>query len=161
MLTAGQQAPDFRLPDSDLISVSLSQYQGKKNVILLFYPKDLTTGCTLELVDFTEMMEELKACATVAIGVNRDNCESHARFRDQHGLEVRLLSDVEGEVCNDYGVWCRKEVGGEIKEGIMRSTFIIDKQGVIRHALYDVKPKGHAVTVLELVRSMVDPVRAA
>lgn len=161
MLSAREMAPDFSLPDSDLALVTLSGYKHNKNVVLFFYPKDNTTGCIIEAVDFTEMIDEFRALDTVVLGINRDSCESHGDFRDQHGLATRLLADMDGEVCEAYGVWREKEVRGERKMGIMRSTFIIDKQGAIQWALYDVKPKGHAEQVLNLVRSLADPQRAA
>lgn len=161
MLTTGQIAPDFSLPDADLQLVSLSGYRDKKNVVLFFYPKDNTTGCTIEAVDFTEMIDDFKACNTVILGINKDSCESHADFRDQHGLAVRLLTDIDDEVCRIYGVWREKEVHGETKMGVLRSTFFIDTQGVIQWAQYDVKPKGHAEQVLNLVRTMADPIQAA
>lgn len=161
MLTAGQMAPDFTLPDSDLILVSLSAYRDKKNVVLFFYPKDNTTGCTIEAVDFTEMIDDFKAYDTVILGINRDSCESHADFRDRHGLAVRLLTDIDDEVCRTYCVWREKEAHGEKKMGVLRSTFFIDKKGLIQWAQYDVKPKGHAEQVLNLVRTMADPIQAA
>lgn len=161
MLTVGQLAPDFSLPDSDLSLVSLAGFRERKNLVLFFYPKDDTTGCTIEAVDFTEMIDEFRAYDTTILGINKDSCESHARFRDKHGLAVRLLADIDDEVCRAYGVWREKEVHGEKKMGVMRSTFIIDKQGIIQWALYDVKPKGHAEQVLGLVRAIADPMRAA
>ena len=161
MLATGQPAPDFALPDADLHLVKLSDYRGRKNVVLFFYPKDNTTGCTIEAVDFTEMIDDFKAYDTVILGVNKDSCESHADFRDQNGLEVRLLADIDDEVCRAYDVWREKEAHGEKRMGVLRSTFIIDKQGAIQWALYDVKPKGHAEQVLNLVRTMADPSQAA
>lgn len=161
MLTAGQMAPDFSLPDSDLILVELAKFRDRKNIVLFFYPKDNTTGCTIEAIDFTEMIDDFKAYDTAILGINRDSCESHADFRDQHGLAVRLLTDIDDEVCRAYGVWREKEIHGEKKMGVMRSTFIIDKQGIIQWAQYDVKPKGHAEQVLDLVRTITDPMRAA
>ncbi|MCW5587041.1 MAG: peroxiredoxin, partial [Chromatiales bacterium] len=91
--------------------------------------------------------------ATV-FGVSKDTCVSHAAFRDKHGIAVQLLADVEGQLCDAYNVWQEKEKNGEKKMGIVRSTFIVDAGGIIRHAMYDVKPKGHAEQVLELVRDL-------
>ena len=154
MLTAGDVAPEFETPDSDMNMVRSARYRGRKHMVLYFYPKDNTTGCTIEALEFTDLMDEFDALDTVVIGVSKDNCVSHASFRDQNGLSVRLLADIEGELCEAYGVWQEREKNGEKRMGILRSTFIIDKQGIVRHALYDVKPKGHAAQVLELVREL-------
>jgi len=154
MLTAGDVAPEFETPDSDMTMVRSAKYRDRKNVVLYFYPKDNTTGCTIEALEFTDLMDEFEALDTVVIGVSKDNCVSHASFRDRNGLSVRLLADIEGELCEAYGVWQEREKNGEKRMGILRSTFIIDKQGTVRYALYDVKPKGHAAQVLELVRQL-------
>lgn len=154
MLQAGQTAPDFDLPDADLRKVSLSSQRGSHHVVLYFYPKDDTSGCTLEALDFTRFADAFESARCVVYGVSRDDCGSHAAFRDKHGLTVNLLADVDGEVCDQYGVWQEKEKDGIKKMGIVRSTFVIDKHGVIRHALYGVTAKGHAEAVLQLVRSL-------
>lgn len=154
MLQAGQAAPDFDLPDADLRKVSLSSQHGRKHVVLYFYPKDDTSGCTLEALDFTNLADDFERAGCVVFGVSRDDCGSHAAFRDKHGLTVQLLADVDGEVCEQYGVWQEKEKDGVKKMGIVRSTFLIDKSGVIRHALYGVTAKGHAAAVLDLVRAL-------
>lgn len=154
MLTAGQPAPEFATPDADMNMVESASYRGTHNLVLYFYPKDNTTGCTIEAVEFTDLMDEFEARDTVILGVSKDNCVSHAAFRDQHGLSVRLLADIEGELCEAYDVWREKEKNGEKRMGILRSTFVIDKGGIVRHALYDVKPKGHAAEVLELVKGL-------
>jgi peroxiredoxin len=153
MLTPGQAAPDFSVPDSDMQIVDLVDLRGK-NVVLYFYPKDDTTGCTIEALEFTDLMDDFADQDAVVLGVSKDNCVSHAAFRDKHGLSVQLLADIEGELCEKFDVWREKEAHGEKKMGILRSTFVIDKQGVLRHALYDVKPKGHAAAVLELLRDL-------
>jgi len=154
MLQAGQSAPTFDLPDADLRAVSLANERGKHHVVLYFYPKDDTSGCTLEALDFTMLADEFERADCVVFGVSRDDCVSHAAFRDKHGLSVQLLADMDGEVCEQYGVWQEKEKDGIKKMGIVRSTFVIDKAGVIRHALYGVTAKGHAAAVLELVRAL-------
>jgi len=153
MLPPGQAAPDFSVPDSDMQIVDLVDLRGK-NVVLYFYPKDDTTGCTVEALEFTDLMDDFADQDAVVLGVSKDNCVSHAAFRDKHGLSVQLLADIEGELCEKFDVWREKEAHGEKKMGILRSTFVIDKQGVLRHALYDVKPKGHAAAVLELLRDL-------
>lgn len=154
MLQAGQAAPDFDLPDADLRKFSLSDQRGKHHVVLYFYPKDDTSGCTLEALEFTQLADDFERAGCVVLGVSRDDCSSHAAFRDKHGLAVQLLADIDGEVCEQYGVWQEKEKDGVKKMGILRSTFVIDRNGVIRDALYGVTAKGHAAAILERVRAL-------
>ena len=154
MLQPGDPAPLFSLPDADMDRFHLDSLQGRKKLVLYFYPKDDTPGCTLEALEFTDLQPEFEALGTEVIGISRDNCVSHGAFRDKHGINVRLLADTEGEVCQAYGVWQERERQGEKRFGIVRSTFLIDQAGVIRQALYDVKPKGHAAQVLELLRAL-------
>jgi peroxiredoxin len=154
MLKPGDTAPEFSVPDSDMQMVNLGDFSGQQNVVLYFYPKDDTPGCTIEALEFTDMESEFTDEDTVVLGVSKDTCVSHGAFRDKHGLSVRLLADIDGETCEAYGVWQEREAHGEKKMAIVRSTFIIDKSGIVRHALYDVKPKGHAGTVLELVKAL-------
>ena len=154
MVKVGQVAPMFVLPDSDMESVDIAQFHGKKNVILFFYPRDDTPGCTLEATDFSDHEDEFSRHDCTVIGLSRDECMKHAEFRDKHGISVRLLSDSEGVVCKQYGVWQAKEVDGHKKFGVSRSTFVIDKTGTIRHALYNVNYKGHAAEVLRLVKAL-------
>ena len=154
MLLPGQPAPQFSLPDSDMKMVDTASFLGKNQLVLYFYPKDDTTGCTIEAVELSDLIDEFQRLETLVFGISRDNCVSHAAFRDKHGLTVQLLADTEGEVCKSYGVWQEKEKNGEKRMGIVRSTFVIDKQGIIRQALYDVKPKGHAAQVIDLIRQV-------
>lgn len=154
MLQVGQTAPEFDLPNADMELIRLSQYRGKKHLVLYFYPKDDTPGCTLQAVDFSDLEEDFGRHNTVILGVSRDDCQSHGTFRDKHGLSVQLLADPEGDVCRSYGVLQEKEVDGKKRLGICRSTFIIDKKGVVRHALYGVNPKGHAHEILGLVKQL-------
>ncbi len=154
MLKAGDQAPAFSLPDADMERVDLTRQLGKTNLVLYFYPKDDTPGCTMEALEFSDLHQEFMDADTEIMGISRDNCASHGAFRDKYGLSVRLLADTDGEVCEAYDVWREKEARGERRMGIVRSSFIIDKQGVVRHALYDIKPKGHAQQVLELVQGL-------
>jgi len=154
MLQAGDKAPLFSLPDADMERVNLLDKVGHKHLVLYFYPKDDTPGCTMEALEFTDLQPEFAALGAEVMGISRDNCVSHGAFRDKYGLSVRLLADTEGEVCEAYGVWREKEAHGERRMGIVRSTFVVDKEGIVRHALYDVKPKGHAEQVLELVRGL-------
>ena len=155
MLNVGQPAPDFDLPDADLNVVSLDGYKGTNNVVLYFYPKDDTPGCTIEAIDFSELQDAFLGLDTVVLGVSMDDCVSHGSFRDKHGLAVQLLADAEGEVCTKYGVLQEKEAGGMgRKRCIVRSTFVIDKKGLVRHALYGVNARGHATVVLNLVKEL-------
>lgn len=154
MLEPGQQAPDFALPDSERDTVRLGDFEGDRHVVVYFYPKDDTPGCTIEANDFTALRDRFDAADTVVLGISRDDCASHAAFRDKHGLTVRLLADTAGEVCERYGVWQEKERNGEKRMGIVRSTFIIDKRGTIRHASYGVKADGQAAEVLERVATL-------
>ncbi len=153
MLKAGDVAPDFILPDADMSMTDSATLAGSPYVIY-FYPKDDTPGCTMEGLEFTELMSDFEAIGAAVIGVSKDTCVSHAAFRDKYGLSIRLLADVEGQLCEAYGVWQEKEKNGEKKMGIVRSTFVVDPSGQVRHAIYDVKPKGHAEQVLGLVRSL-------
>ena len=155
MLKVGQPAPAFDLPDADLNVVSLDGYKGTNNVVLYFYPKDDTPGCTIEAIDFSELQDAFLGLDTVVLGVSMDDCMSHGSFRDKHGLAVQLLADAEGEVCTQYGVLQEKEVDGKGKRRcIVRSTFVIDKKGFVRHAFYGVNARGHATEVLNLVKEL-------
>ncbi|MEN8177926.1 MAG: peroxiredoxin [Pseudomonadota bacterium] len=154
MLKPGQNAPEFLLPDADMKMVNLKDFHGKNNIVLYFYPKDDTTGCTIEAVELSDLMDEFNQLDALVFGISKDNCASHASFRDKHGLTVQLLADTEGEACKSYGVWQEKEKNGEKRMGIVRSTFVIDKQGILRQAMYDVKPKGHAIQVLDFIKEV-------
>jgi len=154
MLQPGQTAPAFSLPDADMQTVSLAEFRGKKHVVLYFYPRDGTPGCVLEATDFSDHDDQFVRHDCVIIGVSRDDCLTHAEFRDQHGLSIGLLSDTEGEVCRKYGVLQEKEIDGVRRECLVRSTFVIDKKGVIRHAEYGVSPRGHATEVFDVVKTL-------
>lgn len=152
MLQTGQPAPPFSLPDADMEPVGLADYRGRKNVVLYFYPKDGTPGCTLEAIDFSDRESDFDKYDCVVLGVSCDDCITHAQFRDRNGLSIRLLADPDGDVCRAYGVW--REATESRRSCVMRSTFIIDKRGKVRHALYGVAPKGHVVEVLSLVKKI-------
>ncbi len=155
MLKVGQSAPPFDLPDGDMNVVSLSGYRGVSNVVLYFYPKDDTPGCTREAIDFSDLQDKFLDFDTVVLGVSMDDCMSHGAFRDKHGLAVQLLADAEGEVCERYGVLQNKEVDGKVtKRCIVRSTFVIDRNGALRHILHGVSARGHASAVLNLVKEL-------
>lgn len=151
MLRPGQSAPQFSLPDADMDTVDLASFKGHSNIVLYFYPKDGTPGCTAQAVEFSDREEQFARCDTVVLGVSCDDCLTHADFRDENGLSIRLLSDDEGAVCRAYGVLREPEPGAK---RIQRSTFVIDKDGVVRHALYGVTPKGHAEEILTLVEQL-------
>ena len=152
MLQPGQTAPGFDLPDADLNIVSLDSFRNHRNVVLYFYPRDDTPGCTMEAIDFSELEDHFKRLHTVVLGVSMDDCMSHGAFRDKHGLSVQLLADVEGDVCRSYGVLHDKEVEGRKKPCVVRSTFVIDRKGHLMHALYGVNPRGHAAEILALLK---------
>ena len=154
MLKAGDAAPEFELPDADMSVVTTRTFLGRKKIVLYFYPKDDTPGCTMEAIEFSDLLPEFEALDTAVLGVSRDNCQSHGGFRDKYGLGVQLLADVDGQACRDFGVWQEREKNGEKRMAIVRSTFVVDKSGKVRHALYDVKPKGHAAAVLELLQAI-------
>lgn len=153
MLQPGSAAPDFSLPDADMEMFRLSKLRGK-TVVLYFYPKDDTPGCTMEAIEFSDLEEEFVKHNSVILGVSKDDCGSHAAFRDKHGLAVNLLADVDGKVCEKYSVWQAKEKDGIRKMGIVRSTFVIDREGTLRHAQYGVVAKGHAAEILNLIKTI-------
>jgi peroxiredoxin Q/BCP len=152
LLRPGQPAPGFELPDADMKMVSLGSFRNRRSVVLYFYPKDDTPGCTLEAIEFSEKEDEFGALKAVVLGVSMDDCLSHGAFRDKHGLAVQLLADAEGEVCRRYGVLHDKEAEGRKKTCIVRSTFVIDRKGMLKHALYGVNARGHAQEVLGLLK---------
>lgn len=154
MITEQQQAPAFSVVDESNNVVNLADFKGSKNVVLYFYPKDDTPGCTIEANQFTQYIDEFAAHDTVVYGVSKDNCSSHVDFINKFKLKVGLLADTDGKLCEDYGVWQEKEKNGVKKMGIVRSTFVIDKKGVIRFVEYNVVPEGHALAVLEKIKQL-------
>ncbi|MBI5784918.1 MAG: peroxiredoxin [Rhodocyclales bacterium] len=154
MLQPGQQAPMFSLPDADMEDFDLASLRGKQHAVVFFYPKDGTPYCTREAIEFSDHEAEFNRHSCVILGISRDDCLAHAEFRDKNGLSVRLLSDVDGTVGHKYGVYHYREQDGHKKLVVSRSTFIIDKQGIIRHAFYEVPTKGHAAEVFQLVKQL-------
>ena len=154
MLEKNQTAPAFSTPNQHDETISLSDYKGSKNVVLYFYPKDDTPGCTIEANQFTELASEFAGADTVVLGVSKDSCESHQAFIDKFGLKVDLLADTSGELCDAYGVWQEKEKNGVKKMGIVRSTFVINKQGELVDVIYAVTADGHAQEILDKVRRL-------
>ncbi len=154
MLEAGQPAPDFTSVDQNGETVSLAQFRGRQNVVLYFYPKDDTPGCTVEANEFTSLLGEFAAADTVVLGVSKDSCEKHRKFIAKHDLGVTLLADTDGGLCELYGTWGKRKFMGREYLGIGRSTFVIDKAGKLAHVDYKVKAKGHASAILDIVQGL-------
>ncbi|WP_370468262.1 peroxiredoxin [Parvularcula maris] len=152
MLEEGQKAPPFTM-DSENGEVSLKDYAGK-TLVLYFYPKDDTSGCTKEAIGFSEALDEFRAAGAEVLGVSKDKPAKHAKFREKHDLTVPLASDEEGEVIEAYGSWVEKSMYGKKYMGIDRSTFLIDKGGVVRKIWRKVRVPKHVETVLEEVRAL-------
>lgn len=150
---SGRPAPDFTLPASGGRRVALADFRDRK-VVLYFYPKDDTSGCTREALDFTALAGAFETAGTVVLGVSREPVARHERFIAKHGLGITLLADEEGEVCRRYGTWVEKSMYGRRYMGIERTTFLIDADGVIRRAWRKVKVPGHAEAVLEAARAL-------
>ena len=146
-LENGMKAPDFALKDKDGRIYRLADYRGKK-VVLYFYPKDDTPGCTIEACDFRDKMKLAADKSAVILVVSADDATSHKKFAEKYALPFPLLSDVEHVVCDAYGVWGKKKFMGREFEGITRSTFVIGTDGGIERAMYNVNPLGHAADVL-------------
>ncbi|WP_291950325.1 thioredoxin-dependent thiol peroxidase [Campylobacter sp.] len=146
-LQIGDRAPWFELLNPDGIKISLKDFIGKK-VILYFYPKDNTPGCTLEACDFTKFYDEFLSKNVVIIGISPDSTKSHENFIQKYNLKHILLSDCEKEVSKAYGVWGLKKNYGKVYEGLIRSTFVLDENGIIKNIYKNVKTKDHALRVL-------------
>ncbi len=149
----GQLAPDFTLPDADGTGVRLSELRGHP-VVVYFYPKDDTAGCTQEAKDFTCLAQEFKRAKVALLGISPDSVASHRKFRDKYDLGVRLLSDEGHEVAEAYGVWVQKSMYGRTYMGVERATFLIDKPGRIARCWPKVKVAGHAEHVLEAAQAL-------
>jgi len=147
----GRPAPDFSLPSTTGESVSLKSYKGKKTVILYFYPKDETPGCTKEACDFRDHSAEFDKHNAVILGISTDNLESHQHFKDKHQLPFTLLSDEDATVSKMYGVYKQKNLYGKKSMGIERTTFVIDRTGRIAQIYPKVKVEGHIGDLLEFV----------
>jgi peroxiredoxin Q/BCP len=153
MTQQGDFAPGFELPDSEGNTVALSQLKGQQ-VVVYFYPKDDTPGCTTEALDFTALDREFAAANTVVLGLSPDSVASHCKFRDKHGLSVRLLADVDRSAALAYGVWVEKSMYGRKYMGVERSTFLIDADGRIARVWRNVKVKNHAAEVLAAAQEL-------
>jgi peroxiredoxin Q/BCP len=152
-LNPGDAAPDFTLPLDDGETITLAGLRGAK-VVLYFYPKDDTTGCTSEAQQFTALAEAFASTAAVVVGVSRDSLKSHAKFRAKYGLNVMLGSDEDGKVTEDYGVWVEKSMYGRQYMGIERATFLIGADGRIARVWRKVKTPGHAAQVLDAAQAL-------
>ena len=148
MLEVGTKAPEFTLPDKDGNPVSLTDFAGKK-VVLYFYPKDNTPGCTRQACTFAGAYEDFKKINAVVIGVSKDSVSSHQKFAEKHGLPFILLSDPELTAIQAYGVWQEKKLYGKVSMGVARSTFVINENGMIEKAMPKVKPDTNAAEILE------------
>jgi peroxiredoxin Q/BCP len=152
MIKEGNKAPDFSAADQNGNKIKLSSFKGKKSVVLYFYPKDMTPGCTSEACDFRDQFKKFKT--TEILGVSIDPPERHQKFIEKYDLPFTLISDVDQKVVNKYGVWQEKKLYGRTFMGIVRSTFIIDKSGVVRKIFPKVKVKGHIDEVLEALKEL-------
>lgn len=148
MLEKGQKAPDFALPDQNGNVHKLSDYQGQK-VILYFYPKDNTPGCTKQACNFGSLMPQFKEKNAVVLGVSKDSVSSHKKFEEKYGLPFTLLSDPELECIKDYDVWQKKNNYGKISMGVVRTTYLIDEQGVIEKVFAKVNAEKNPEQMLD------------
>ncbi len=154
ILEIGDDAPKFELQITENTQITLSDFKGKF-VVLYFYPKDNTPGCTMQAKDFTCMEKEFKDLGVEVIGVSRDSLKSHDKFKDKYNLYFNLGSDPEGKTCEQYGTWVEKSMFGKKYMGIQRATFLIDKDGKIAHIWPKVSIKGHALEVLNTVKAAI------
>jgi thioredoxin-dependent peroxiredoxin len=153
MIRVGEKAPGFCLPDKDEKEVCLKDFRGKW-VVLYFYPRDNTKGCTIEAADFTTTKEEFKSQNAEILGVSADSAASHLDFVRKHSLTITLLSDTERRIVNDWGVWGKKKLYGKEYEGIIRSTFLIDPEGTVREVWDKVSVQNHVKDVLERLKAL-------
>lgn len=152
MLETGQPAPDFTLPRDGGGDLTLSDLR-PKHVVLYFYPKDDTPGCTKESLEFTEKLDEFTAAGAVIIGISKDSVAKHDKFRDKHMLGIALVSDADSDICERYGTWVEKSMYGKTFLGVERATFLIDGDGKLAQIWRKVKVPGHVDAVLEAVKS--------
>ena len=153
MLETGMQAPDFTLPDKEGVERKLSDFRGKK-VVIYFYSKDNTSGCTRQAQAFAALYDEFKATGAEVIGISKDSAASHLRFAEKHSLPFVLLSDPERQAIEAYGVWQEKKLYGKVSMGVVRTTFILDENGVILRIMSKVKPDANAADALEFLKAL-------
>ena len=149
----GDKAPEFLVEISQDKKVSLGDLKGKY-VVLYFYPKDDTPGCTLEAIDFNELLNEFNTLNTVVLGISRDDLKSHGKFKDKYNLKFNLGSDIDGQTCSKYSVWVEKSMFGKKYMGVNRATFLINQKGEIAHIWPKVSVEGHAREVLDKIRRL-------
>lgn len=152
-IKAGDKAPGFTAPADGGREVSLAQFAGKP-VVLYFYPKDDTPGCTKQAIGFSDLADEFAAAGAVVIGVSKDTAAKHDKFRDKHGLKVILASDADTDICERYGVWVEKSMYGKTYLGIERATFLIGADGAVARVWRKVKVPGHVEEVLDAVHAL-------
>lgn len=152
-IKAGDKAPGFTAPADGGRDVSLAQFAGKP-VVLYFYPKDDTPGCTKQAIGFSALADDFAAAGAVVIGVSKDTAAKHDKFRDKHALKVILVSDADGDICERYGVWVEKSMYGKTYLGIERATFLIGANGNVARVWRKVSVPGHVEEVLEAVRAL-------
>ena len=150
MLEIGTLAPDFTLPDQDGTEHSLAQYRGRK-VILYFYPKDSTPGCTKQACSYSERLPQFSEAGAVVLGISKDSVASHRKFADKYGLAFTLLADPERTVIEAYDVWKEKKNYGKVSMGVVRTTYIIDEQGYVQAVMPKAKPDTNAADILEML----------
>lgn len=149
-LAAGTPAPDFSLPDENGVVHRLSDYRGKV-VVLYFYPKDDTPGCTTEACGFRDTYEEYRQADVPVIGISPDDSKRHLKFKTKYNLPFTLLADTDHQVCEQYGVWGRKKFMGKEYDGVFRTTFLIGEDGTILRVFENVKPDGHSEEILKAI----------
>ena len=152
-LKIGDPAPSFTCPANGGQTVSLSDFANRK-LVIYFYPKDNTPGCTTEAIDFSRLAPDFRKAKATVLGCSRDTVAKHDKFVAKHDLAVRLLSDTDGKACEAYGVWVEKSMYGKKYMGIERATFLIDERGALRRAWCKVKVPGHVDEVLEAARNL-------
>ncbi len=151
---AGEKAPDFSLPDEKNEKISLSQFKGKSPVVLYFYPKDDTPGCTVEACGFRDGFAKLKKAGAVVLGVSPDSSKSHVKFIEKFSLPFSLIADEAKSLSESYGVWVKKSMYGKEYMGVARTTFLIGKDGKVKKVYEKVKPEGHADEILADLKSL-------
>jgi peroxiredoxin Q/BCP len=149
----GQPVPDFTLPSDTGGDTGPADFRGRK-LVLYFYPRDDTSGCTLEAIEFTAKLPDFEAADTTVVGISKDSCKSHARFRDKHSLRVTLLSDETGDVVGRFGVWVEKSRYGRPYMGIERATFLVGPDGTVARIWRNVRVPGHVDEVLAAARAL-------
>jgi peroxiredoxin Q/BCP len=153
MLNEGDPVPDVKMEGADGKPVSAADFRGQK-LVVYFYPKDDTSGCTAEAKAFTALADEFRNAGTWILGVSKDDARSHARFAEKYALKVPLATDPDGSVCEAFGTWVQKSMYGRKYMGIERATFLVDRDGVVKRAWHKVKVTGHAEEVLEAARQL-------